>query len=55
MNDTPPQGVFATRDLHSNQNKTLAERLMELDQLRKMGIINEDEFNAKKAQLLQQL
>lgn len=55
MNDTPPQGIFATRDLRNNQDKTLAERLMELDQLRKMGIINEDEFNAKKAQLLQQL
>ncbi len=59
MDDTPPQGMpqgaFARRDLRNNQGKTLAERLMELDQLHKMGIINEDEFNAKKAQLLQQL
>ncbi|MCL5948832.1 MAG: PH domain-containing protein [Actinobacteria bacterium] len=54
--DTPPQGVFGVRDLRGPQRpRTVADRMMELEQLRKMGTITEEEFNAKKAQLLQQL
>ncbi|MHB8263038.1 MAG: SHOCT domain-containing protein [Acidimicrobiales bacterium] len=54
--DTPPQGIFGVRDLRGPQgSRTVADRLMELDQLRKMGAVSDEEFNAKKAQLLQQL
>ncbi len=35
--------------------QTVADRLMQLDQLRQRGILSESEFQAKKAELLQQL
>jgi len=54
--NTPPQGIFGVRDLRGPQRpRTVADRLMELEQLHKMGTISDEEFRAKKAQLLQQL
>jgi hypothetical protein len=35
--------------------QTVADRLMQLDQLRQRGILSESEFQAKKAELIQQL
>lgn len=44
---TPPRGVPATR--------SAGDRLVELDELRRRGILTAEEFEAKKAQLLEQL
>ncbi len=64
--DTPPYGVFGTRDLTVQAGggmagratagrRTVGDRILELENLRKMGVVTEEEFQAKKAQLLQQL
>jgi hypothetical protein len=50
---TFPQPPVGTSNTPSGQ--TVADRIMQLDQLRQRGILSESEFQAKKAELLQQL
>jgi pyridoxine/pyridoxamine 5'-phosphate oxidase len=52
--DTPPSGTATvTRPVHGEPSVT--DRLVELDELRRRGIVTEAEFASKKAELLDRL
>jgi hypothetical protein len=55
--DTPPFGVpkAATTDAPRGVPFELRDRLIELDDLRRRGIISEEEFAAKKSELLNRI
>jgi hypothetical protein len=54
IDDTPPSGIAAlARAPHGDDN--VAQRLMQLDDLRRRGIVTDDEFARKKAELLDRL
>lgn len=57
--DTPPTGALArpvaTRVRALSGEPTVADRLVQLDELRRRGIVSVAEFDAKKAELLRQL
>jgi hypothetical protein len=50
-----PQPAPGAPPAAGSAGQTVADRLMQLDQLRQRGILSESEFQAKKAELLQQL
>ncbi len=50
MVDTPPHGVLLEDD-----DATIPGQILQLDELRRRGILSEDEFAAKKAELLSRL
>jgi hypothetical protein len=50
---TPPAGVPVDRSQPSGD--PIAEQLVALDQLRRRGIVTEDEFATKKAELLRRM
>ena len=52
--DTPPSGTLRVARRHAPE-VTVADRLYQLDELRRRGIVSEAEFAAKKAELLRQL
>lgn len=52
--DTPPHGV-SRPDPAQRTTGTITDRLVQLDELRRRGIVSEAEFAAKKAELLQRL
>jgi hypothetical protein len=55
---TPPRGVpvvSAARPPAGGDQPTVADRLTQLSELRRRGVVTEAEFEAKKAQLLEQL
>ena len=54
FSDTPPAGYGARSDKVDPKNP-VAQRLIELDELRRRGILSESEFAAKKAELLEDL
>jgi hypothetical protein len=52
--DTPPSGTArVSRPPHGEE--TVADRLMQLDELRRRGIVTDEEFASKKAELLDRL
>jgi hypothetical protein len=52
--DTPPSGTARmSRPPHGEE--TVADRLMQLDELRRRGIVTDEEFASKKAELLDRL
>jgi membrane protein YdbS with pleckstrin-like domain len=51
--DTPPSGT--ARVSRSGNEPSVADRLVQLDELHRRGIITDDEFAAKKAELLDRL
>jgi Bacterial PH domain/Short C-terminal domain len=51
----PPPPMHAAAPDMTPRGPTVAERLVQLDELRQRGIISDSEFQAKKAELLQQL
>jgi hypothetical protein len=52
--DTPPSGIARTaRAAHGDDS--VADRLMQLDELRRRGIVTDEEFSSKKAELLDRL
>ena len=54
VDDTPPSGIARqTRAPHGDDS--VAERLMQLDELRRRGIVTDAEFAIKKAELLDRL
>ena len=54
--DTPPAGMRAGRGRRRDEaGPSVAEQLIELDELRRRGILSDAEFAAKKAQLLDRL
>jgi hypothetical protein len=52
--ETPPSGT-ARVSRPAPGEETVAERLMQLDELRRRGIVTDEEFAAKKAELLDRL
>jgi Bacterial PH domain/Short C-terminal domain len=52
--DTPPAGT-ALGPPGGARGPNAAERLVQLDELRRRGIVSQDEFDAKRAQLLREL
>jgi uncharacterized membrane protein YdbT with pleckstrin-like domain len=52
--DTPPSGTAAVAR-RGGGGASVADRLVQLDELRRRGIVNESEFAAKKAELLERL
>ncbi|HEY7948873.1 MAG TPA: PH domain-containing protein [Acidimicrobiales bacterium] len=53
--ETPPRGVPAVSAAAAGREPSVAERLTQLSELRRRGVVTEAEFEAKKAQLLEQL
>lgn len=53
LTDTPPHGVAL--DAGRGESATVPGRILQLDELRRRGIVSEDEFAAKKAELLGRL
>jgi len=52
--DTPPSGIArSARAAHGDDS--VADRLMQLDELRRRGIVTDEEFSSKKAELLDRL
>ena len=49
--DTPPHGVV----FDDEDGRTVPRQILQLDELRRRGILSEDEFAAKKAELLDRL
>jgi hypothetical protein len=54
VDDTPPAGV-AGLALTGRGDESVAERLVQLDELRRRGIVSDAEFASKKAELLDRL
>jgi hypothetical protein len=52
--DTPPSGI-ARLTRHAPADDNVADRLMQLDELRRRGIVTDAEFALKKAELLDRL
>lgn len=52
---TPLATTTATAALQASSNETVAQKLREIQNLRKEGILTEDEFQQKKQQLLEKL
>lgn len=52
--DTPPHGVLFGDD-EDEDRRTVPRQILQLDELRRRGILSEDEFAAKKAELLNRL
>ncbi len=52
--DTPPSGI-ARVSPSPHGEETVAERLVQLDELRRRGIVTDAEFASKKAELLDRL
>lgn len=52
--DTPPEGVAPVRGQWGGA-RSVADRLVELDELHRRGIVTDAEFQAKKADLLERL
>ncbi len=53
--DTPPHGVVFDDEEEEEAAPSVPRQILELDELRRRGILSEDEFAAKKAQLLGRL
>lgn len=53
LTDTPPHGVAL--DAGGSESATVPGQILQLDELRRRGIVSEDEFAAKKAELLGRL
>lgn len=53
--DTPPHGLAAGPPRPLGGERSVAERLIELDELRRRGILSEAEFAAKRAALIDRL
>lgn len=51
--DTPPHGVLFDED--GEDGRTVPRQILQLDELRRRGILSEDEFSSKKAELLDRL
>ena len=52
--DTPPKGTAAVTGSRPEE-RSVMDRLVELDELRQLGIVTDAEFQAKKASLLERL
>jgi Short C-terminal domain len=52
--DTPPSGIDPVPRIHLGED-TVADRLVQLDELRRRGIVTDEEFASKKAELLARL
>jgi Bacterial PH domain/Short C-terminal domain len=52
--DTPPSGTEPVPRIHIGED-TVADRLVQLDELRRRGIVSDEEFASKKAELLARL
>ena len=52
--DTPPAGTARVNRPMAGDS-SIADRLVQLDELRRRGILTDDEFSAKKAELLDRL
>jgi membrane protein YdbS with pleckstrin-like domain len=52
---TPPRGVLLGRGATAPDRASIPDRLVQLDELRRRGILSDAEFDAKKAELLQRL
>ena len=52
--DTPPKGTAAVTGSRAG-DRSVVDRLVELDELRRRGIVTDDEFAAKKTALLERL